>query len=103
MRYSTYLSVSAFNGGFCPTDEKFEERRRLHMFYDYAACNWGYHAHGASVVANPLIIRFLEDKNHIAGCVQAILAPRCDRFHNYSQRVWRDISGFVKLEKPSRV
>lgn len=89
----TYLSFSAFNGGFCPTYEKFEERRRLHMFYDRAACNWRYHAHGASAVANPLIIRFLEDKNHIASCVQAILAPRYDHFHNYSQRVWRDISG----------
>jgi hypothetical protein len=39
-----YLSLSAFEGGFCNTDEEFEDRLRTYPFYDYAARNWGHHA-----------------------------------------------------------
>src|SRR5206468_1050722 len=34
---ATYLLFDAFQTGFCPTDEEFEVRLRLHPLYDYAA------------------------------------------------------------------
>ncbi|KAH6714366.1 hypothetical protein BKA61DRAFT_438732, partial [Leptodontidium sp. MPI-SDFR-AT-0119] len=40
----TYLSFSAFEAGYCETDDELEERLRLNPVYDYAARNWGHHA-----------------------------------------------------------
>lgn len=35
----TYLLFNAFKAGFCPRDEKFEERLQLNSLYGYAARN----------------------------------------------------------------
>lgn len=59
---ATYLSFGTFEAGFCPTDEKFEERLQLNPLYDYAARNWGYHARVASAEVKQLIVRLLENK-----------------------------------------
>ena len=55
----TYLSLDSFDSGFCPTDELFEVRLRSNPLYDYAAGNWGHHAHTASTEARESILDFL--------------------------------------------
>ncbi|KAI1377192.1 hypothetical protein F4677DRAFT_459094 [Hypoxylon crocopeplum] len=63
---STYLSLQYFASGQSETDEKFEQRLRLHPFYDYAAHNWGHHAR---------------------------VAPEYEEHLNYSQRFPEKVSG----------
>ncbi|UKZ78708.1 hypothetical protein TrVFT333_006454 [Trichoderma virens FT-333] len=66
-----YLSFSAFETGFCETDQKFEERLQLFPFYGYAARSWGHHA--PKDEASQEVIRFLKSKAkkmtglHLAG------------------------------------
>ena len=43
-----YLSFNAFEADFCLTDKEFKARLQLNPLYNYAARNWGYHAHIAS-------------------------------------------------------
>jgi ankyrin repeat protein len=47
---TTYLSFDEFETGFCATDADLEDRLSKHPLYGYAARNWGYHAHNASVL-----------------------------------------------------
>ncbi|RYP44940.1 hypothetical protein DL768_008646 [Monosporascus sp. mg162] len=56
---ATYLSFSAFESGFCLTDEEFKERLRSNPLYDYAATNWGHHARETSTPIQE-VIDFLE-------------------------------------------
>lgn len=46
---TTYLAFDEFDGGFCATDANLEARLSKHPLYGYAARNWGYHAHKASI------------------------------------------------------
>src|SRR5271156_3865476 len=52
----TYLLFDVFETGFCPTDERFQERLQLNSLYDYAARNWGHHARVASMKEQSLIL-----------------------------------------------
>ncbi|KAI9787698.1 MAG: hypothetical protein M1839_000229 [Geoglossum umbratile] len=45
----TYLLFDVFETGFCQSDGEFEERLKTNVLYDYAARNWGYHAHPALI------------------------------------------------------
>src|SRR5436309_1413742 len=57
----TYLTFDAFEAGFCSTDEAFETRLQLNPLYDYAARNWGHHAHATSAVEQ-LVVDFLKSE-----------------------------------------
>jgi ankyrin repeat protein len=87
----TYLSFDAFEAGFCPTDEKFEERLRLNVFYDYAARNWGHHARAASTEVEQLILNLLENEAKVSGSSQAMMAS--GSYFNYGQRAPKQMTG----------
>ena len=87
----TYLSFSVFESGFCQTDNEFEERLRLNPLYDYAACNWGYHARTASAEVEQLIIRLLESGAKVSSSSQAMMASR--GYFDYSQELPRRMTG----------
>ena len=90
----TYLSFDAFEAGFCQTDEDFEARLQLNPLYDYAARNWGYHAHAASTDVVQLIPGFLTNVAKMAGSSQAMMAFKYYKGDSgYSQRVPRQITG----------
>lgn len=42
-----YLSYTVFASGSCHADIDFEDRLHVNPFYNYAALNWGHHAHEA--------------------------------------------------------
>ena len=75
----TYLSFDAFEGGYCVTDEAFNERQRLNPLYGYAAQNWGHHARESSTTGQSsirlrkLIIDLLENAAKSSACSQALL------------------------------
>ncbi|KAL6904181.1 ankyrin repeat-containing domain protein [Trichoderma evansii] len=69
-----YLSFSAFETGFCETDQKFEERLQSFPFYSYAARSWGHHA--PKYEASQEVIRFLESKAKVEASSQALMATK---------------------------
>ena len=69
----TYLSFSAFESGFCRTDDEFEERLHSNQLYGYAAYNWGHHARKAPTLSQGLI-GFLECEAKIEAASQALIA-----------------------------
>ena len=89
----TYLTFDTFETGFCPTDEKFEERLQLNPLYDYAARNWGHHAREASVEVDKLILDLLMSEAKVSGCSQAMMASWLYSNYNYSQRVPKQMTG----------
>ena len=72
----TYLSFSAFDTGFCPTDESFKARLQQNVLYDYAARNWGHHARTASIELEDLILDFLKDEAKVSASSQAMMDSR---------------------------
>ena len=87
----TYLSFSVFESGFCQTDDEFEEQLRSNPFYDYAACNWGYHARKAQT-SSQIVIDFLESNAHVKASSQAMMVDKRYSFR-YSQDVPRHMTG----------
>jgi hypothetical protein len=75
----TYLSFDAFNTGYYMTDKEFKVRLRLYPLYDYAAQNWGYHAHAVSIEAEHLILGFLESEAKVANASKTMMAPERPR------------------------
>ncbi|KAL7957974.1 hypothetical protein V8C34DRAFT_305193 [Trichoderma compactum] len=60
---TTYLSFTAFKGGYWGTDEEYEERLRSNPFYKHAALHWACYAREAST-CHQNIIKLLEcDEN----------------------------------------
>ncbi|KAI9767092.1 MAG: hypothetical protein M1840_005880 [Geoglossum simile] len=57
----TYLSFDAFGAGPCAADEEFIARLRLNPLYDYAARNWGRHAHEMSAQVEKLTLDLEND------------------------------------------
>ena len=81
----TYLSFRVFKSGFCRTDKEFEERLRSNRLYDYAACNWGYHAYKAATLIQT-ITDFLNSDIHVQASVQAMMVDkRISGLPGYSQ------------------
>ncbi|RYP14662.1 hypothetical protein DL765_006228 [Monosporascus sp. GIB2] len=68
----TYLSFSAFESGFCLTDEEFKARLQSNPFYDYAATNWGHHAREASTFMQE-VIDFLERDTKVEASSQPLM------------------------------
>ena len=71
----TYLSFRVFKSGYCRTDKEFEERLRSNRLYDYAACNWGYHAYKAATLIQT-ITDFLNSDIHVQASVQAMMVDK---------------------------
>ncbi|KAJ6438048.1 purine and uridine phosphorylase [Purpureocillium lavendulum] len=78
----TYLSFSAFETGICHTDQEFEERLCLNPLYNYAANNWGYHAHAALMDDDDLVLSLLESNMRLFSACQAMLASPKNRVVN---------------------
>ena len=85
----TYLSFNSLEIGFCLTDNEFEGRLRSNVLYDYAARNWGHHAHAASIPLEQMILGFLENEARVSASSQAMMTFR--HHAGYSQRVPRQI------------
>ncbi|KAH0538232.1 hypothetical protein FGG08_005151 [Glutinoglossum americanum] len=86
----TYLSFDVFETGFCRSDREFETRLQANVLYDYAARNWGHHAHTASIEED-LILSFLENRSKVSAASQAMMASR--NYSGYSQGVPRQMTG----------
>ena len=69
----TYLSFDIFETGFCQSDREFKARLRTNVLYDYAAQNWGHHAHLA-LTEEDLILNLLESGAKVAAASQAMMA-----------------------------
>jgi hypothetical protein len=89
----TYLSFDAFETGFCATDKEFDARLQLNPLYDYAARYWGHHARAASSEVVQLILDFLDSAAKVSASNQAMMVSKEYRYHNYSQRVPKHITG----------
>jgi hypothetical protein len=72
---ATYLSFSAFGGGFCCTDNELEDQLRCHPLYDYAAHYWGNHAREAEE-ASQVVLRFLKNNRYIEAQVQTLMTVK---------------------------
>ena len=70
----TYLSFDIFTAGFCSTEEDFKARLRQYALYNYAARNWGYHTHAASLEAEEIVLSFLKSEVKLSASCQAMLA-----------------------------
>ena len=90
----TYLSLNAFDTGFCLTDKEFEVRLQENVLYGYAARNWGYHARTASKTVEDLILSFLESEAKLSACTQAMMSSKyySSRLYN-SQQAPRHLTG----------
>ncbi|KAI9782389.1 MAG: hypothetical protein M1839_005262 [Geoglossum umbratile] len=86
----TYLSFNVFETGFCESDGEFEARLQTNILYDYAARNWGYHAHTA-LIKEDLILNLLESRAKVSAASQAMMAS--GRYSSYSQRMERQMTG----------
>ena len=93
----TYLSFNVFERGFCQTDEEFEEQSQSNLFFNYAARNWGRHAHKASSlnqVLSQAVISFVISKAKVDASSQWLLAiKRYSSQTGYSQEVPRRMTG----------
>ncbi|KAI3326496.1 hypothetical protein HD806DRAFT_551522 [Xylariaceae sp. AK1471] len=88
---TTYLSYRNFANGYSKTDEEFEERLRLHPFYDYVARNWGHHGREASACQN--IYFFLQKLTQVQASSQALMVNNKFRYMNYSQMARKQMTG----------
>ena len=82
----TYLLFDVFDTGFCQTDGEFQSRLKLNPLYDYAARNWGHHAHTAPAELELLINDLLESQAKVSSCSQAMMAEKTWRHWRYSDR-----------------
>jgi Ankyrin repeats (3 copies) len=89
----TYLSLDAFDTGFCPTDEDFEIRLQSNPLYDYAAKNWGHHVCTVWTEVKKLILDLLEGEAKVSASSQAMMVAEKYRFYKYSQKFPREITG----------
>ncbi|KAI9776598.1 MAG: hypothetical protein M1839_009502 [Geoglossum umbratile] len=86
----TYLSFGVFEMGFCQSDGEFKARLQTNILYDYAARNWGYHAHTA-LIKEDLILNLLQSRAKVSAASQAMMASRS--YSGYSQRVPKQMTG----------
>ncbi|KAI0121191.1 nucleoside phosphorylase, partial [Xylariales sp. AK1849] len=68
---TTYLSYQNFANGCSETNEDFDERLRLHPFFEYAARNWGHHGRKVSAYQN--IVSFLRKPAQVEASYQALM------------------------------
>jgi len=81
------LSSSAFQTGFCQTDEEFKKRLDSFPLYDYAARTWGAHARSTSAM-NDAVLEFLQNSSNLEAMTQCLMA-----YCRYGQDVPRLMTG----------
>ncbi|KAI1387916.1 ankyrin repeat-containing domain protein [Hypoxylon trugodes] len=69
----SYLSFDIFEAGFCHKHRKFRNRLKSNPFYNYAAQNWGYHAHDTTSLGEQLVLKFLDSDNKVSAASQAMM------------------------------
>lgn len=75
----TYLSFDDFANGICVTDREYERRLEQYKFYEYAAQNWGFHAHNLNQTSSlsschAALLDFLKNRPaHVEAASQAML------------------------------
>ncbi|KIW65253.1 hypothetical protein PV04_07527 [Phialophora macrospora] len=85
----TYLSFSAFESGFCPSEAEFEDRLEANKLYDYAAQNWAHHASVALALGldTQEVVDFLEDERKLEAWSQALMISQYELSRMSSQLV----------------
>ncbi|PMD66306.1 uncharacterized protein K444DRAFT_702104 [Hyaloscypha bicolor E] len=83
--------IRIFESGFCRTNDEFEERLQRNPLYDYAARNWGHHAHAASAEVDQLVVNLLKSEAKVSGCSQAMIAWGI--YFGNSQTVPKQVTG----------
>ncbi|KAJ5936943.1 hypothetical protein N7466_003393 [Penicillium verhagenii] len=90
----TYLSLEAFNDGFCLNDASFDSRIQKYPFYNYAARYWGYHAEELPGEPENLMLEFLSNEAKVSGSYQAMMMEIYYYLpFTYSQAVPRHMTG----------
>jgi ankyrin repeat protein len=69
----TYLLFQDFEAGCSPTEHDLVKRFKSHIFYLYAAKNWGYHAVESPIECGKLILDLLKTKSKVSACSQTML------------------------------
>ncbi|KAH7019861.1 hypothetical protein EDB80DRAFT_759906 [Ilyonectria destructans] len=81
-----YLSFVAFESGICQSYEEFEQRLQSNPLYNYAAKNWGRHAHQTATLPRN-IMEFLECEAKVEASCQALMEAEWYSWDSwYSQR-----------------
>ena len=88
-----YLSLNAFDSGYRLTDDDFEARLQSNPLYDYAAREWGHHAHAVSTELGPSILDFLRNEAKVNGSSQAMMASEYHYTDYYSQKAPQKVTG----------
>ncbi|ETI26227.1 hypothetical protein G647_03004 [Cladophialophora carrionii CBS 160.54] len=90
----TYLSFSAFESGFCISEAKFWDTVETNKLYDYAAQNWGHHAHEPFALSWEAleVVDFLEREGILQACSQALMVPKYQHLRYASQMVPRQMT-----------
>ncbi|KAI1357154.1 hypothetical protein F5Y08DRAFT_271388 [Xylaria arbuscula] len=88
---ATYLSFNQFANGYAETDETFEERLKSHLFYNYAAHNWGYHSCKVSDSQN--IVSFLQKPAQVEASSQVLMTYNRYKWEGYSQSAPKQVTG----------
>ena len=89
----TYLSFDTFKDGRCSSNRDWKLRLLKNCFLDYAAQNWGYHAHAAeeyTVVEHTLegvALHFLGDDHKVSYSSQICCMTKLQNIKNYT---WSD-------------
>ncbi|KAJ2993973.1 hypothetical protein NUW58_g1677 [Xylaria curta] len=86
-----YLSFHEFANGYAKTDREFEERLESHLFYDYAARNWGYHSYGVSDSQD--IVSFFRKPAQVEASSQVLMTGPRDGMRGYSQWAPKQVTG----------
>ncbi|KAI1113474.1 hypothetical protein F5Y14DRAFT_441857 [Nemania sp. NC0429] len=87
----TYLSYQDFASGCCTSDEAFERRLVSYPFYDYAACNWGYHGRNISNCLS--MVSFLQKPAAVEASYQVLCVKRTVQMWSYSEVSPKRITG----------
>jgi ankyrin repeat protein len=80
----TYLSLSVFKSGSCPTDKEFEERLSQNEFLEYAAKHYGEHARSFQAEVASLACSFLLQSGLLSCLAQVLFVPNY-KFRGYSK------------------
>ncbi|KAI0126620.1 ankyrin repeat-containing domain protein [Xylariales sp. AK1849] len=93
----TYLSFEEFESGVTQTMWEFEKRLKLHPFYDYAANNWGHHAHVSKSWSD--VLSFLYKKAPAEAASQGLLTARRVHRIEIQQATGLHLAAYFGLEE----
>jgi ankyrin repeat protein len=89
----TYLSFDVFARGHIHGDE-LQSFRRGHVFLDYSAVHWGYHARGCSEnLDSNLLLGYLQDNAKVACASRILLEPRLKHYFRQNPTIATEFLG----------